>query len=255
MLACNVFAELLCTSSSRRYNCRFDVLTKHPYSCFPNYSQFVGSNNLLYILFSPWCKHLYVGRTINLYQRHWDHFRRISHPEKDGQLPAYYAMRKLLGPDPCTAAACFFMIPVFNIPGDLENAVVCEKLLIDSQLFSLNTPLVYSRVRASDLKKLRPDLYFNPSDCTCVAHAGKPSKSLKRLWPTRDLHTCAIPRSLQTALNNRRSSKIDLGFRGLCFDNTPLCAKLGLAKFWVCKDRNLICELLERVWGNVHGKV
>ena len=102
-------------------------LLRFPGSTWPNLHACIGSENLLYLLRSPFTDKVDGGRTINLHRRHIDDFHRIDNAEAVGQIPDYQVIRELV-PVGHRADAFYSLVPVVEFPGDITDAVVREKM-------------------------------------------------------------------------------------------------------------------------------
>ena len=95
VLATPVAIEFLSLSNFDHDASLVAYLQRFRNSAWPDVLRLWESENVLYILWSPFTDKVYAGRSVNIRRRHTDHFHRIDNPAATGQIPAYHVIRDL----------------------------------------------------------------------------------------------------------------------------------------------------------------
>lgn len=246
VLATPVAIEFLSLSNFDHDASLVAYLQRFRNSAWPDVLRLWESENVLYILWSPFTDKVYAGRSVNIRRRHTDHFHRIDNPAATGQIPAYHVIRDL-APQGVHPASMYFMMPIVQVDGDARDAIVWERAFIHGWAFKLNTPRVYNHVALNVLRVLNPTKFGlrtgERAQATLqLASLARPCKRLAKATRNK-----ARDRGIQFPQRRRRQSTFDKILSALSFDARHKAAKHGLRLLYVIRSRALVAEVFKAV--------
>lgn len=129
-------------ASTRRHLCRLRVLCSSlPCSTWPTRDKDLDAAFVVYVIWSPWFRPFYVGKSIDFHARVRRHLNGLLSPATSAQQPYMVYVTSKAGGCASKAVAPWFFTPIVCCSSD-EEALNLEQRLISTLQPRLNAPFV-----------------------------------------------------------------------------------------------------------------
>ena len=134
-------ASLLMSSTTAFYSKLRALATSLPSSTWPPSPDSLHAEFVVYLIFSPWHKYFYIGKTVDFQQRVRRHLQGLLYPGNHKPQPYMTFLSTLFRGDRAAAAASLIFLPIAHAPNNAD-LIELERHIIDTVHPPLNEPYV-----------------------------------------------------------------------------------------------------------------